>query len=501
MKTTLKILAVIVAIITVFTSSIVTTQAADSRWPDDPELTYRDDFDWGAVMHAPQWGPAYSSGNLETQLHQLKEMGSTLLRIDATGDVGILDKTVMLCNTYGIKVMLIVYIPGRTFDTEVAIDPAAIEEHFYAYAKRYDGTNGCGKVDYIQLDNEMDVQIMGWTDMKGSGMEISEYPEPSLRKITEQVSYAVRGIRSGNPNVKIIINIAYVHYGILKYFQENGIEWDITGHDWYSDMFSIGNPNYDPTDRSQNFHNAGKELYDLFGKPIIICETNQWTNALNNMPIDDEGYPDDPDIKASMLDGTWWDPFVLCLEDYYNQDYVIGCTIYEFYDELAHQSGTTAGSDYLGEAHFGLMEAGTNGLFIKAKPIYERCKAMFGGGPVEMLDWDEVEASFRPEEEEKDDANSDDTGDESTALGEKYEIITNDHVTTIIPDPITVTPDPINREETTTETVYRKVPVSSGKFFTWPIIVSFVVGGVALLITAGAVTYVILKKKKAKDLK
>ena len=283
MKNLFKILAVIIALATVITSSIVITKAEENKWPNDPDLSYRQDFDWGAVMHAPQWGPAYNLSNLETQLHQLAEMGSRLLRIDATGNVGALDKTVKLCNTYGIKVMIIVYIPGRTFDPDVEVDLEEIEIHFRTYAKRYDGTNGCGKVDYIQLDNEMDVSIMGWTNMNGQGKNISDYPRLSLEKITAQVKAAQQGIRNGNPNVKIIINMAYVHYGILKFFQQEGVEWDVTGHDWYSDMFNIGNEGkYDPTNRDLNFHNSGKELYELFNKPIIICETNQWSNEHNS---------------------------------------------------------------------------------------------------------------------------------------------------------------------------------------------------------------------------
>lgn len=502
MKILTKILAVVIALVTVFTSSMVFAFADDPtyKWPSDPVLTYRDDFDWGSVMHAPSWGPAYSAGNLEQQLHQLAEMGGKLLRVDATGNVGVLDKTVKLCNAYGIKVLLIVYLPSRTFDPDVSFDVEEIETHFRIYAKRYDGNSGCGKADYIQLDNEMDVGIMGWTSMNGYGTEISEYPEDSLKTITEQVKAAVKGIRNGNPNVKIIINIAFVHYGLLKYFQQNGVEWDITGHDWYTDMLWYGNSDYDVTDRSQNFYKSGQELYDLFGKPIIICETNMWTNAYNGSPVDEEGYLSIPDVKAGMIDGSYWDPLVFLLEDYYNEDFVIGCTIYEFYDELVHQSGET----WSGEAHFGMMEAGINGLFIKAKPIYYRCKRIFGGDTVEKLDWEKVEAMY-----EKDDGGGGDDGDNTSSTtdtsssttdqtGGTYETITKHNYTTVTPDPIIVTPEPINKEVTQTETVNRKIPVSSGKFFTLPIILSFVIGGVAILLAAGAVTYVVIKKKSSK---
>lgn len=339
---------------------------------NDPVLNYRDDFKWGSVMHAPDWGLPYRPDNLELQIKQLRDMGGTLLRVDAVGNFSHIDKTVKLCNAYGIKVMLIVYIPGKTFDSTAKVDLEAIKTHFRTYATRYDGKHGCGKADYIQIDNEMDVAIMGWTGMGGNGINISEYPESSLKAITAQVKAASEGIASAGTDIKRIINIAWVHYGILKYFKQEGVEWDITGHDWYQDMFGYGG-------NADEYYASGQELYDLFGKPIIICETNMWMNSYN-------GNTDYPDYSQY----SWWDPLVECLQDYYEKDFVIGCVIYEFYDEPTHQSGNA----WTGEAHFGMMEVNTNGSFKTAKPIYYRCKHLFGGDEVDKLLWHTVEDEY-----------------------------------------------------------------------------------------------------------
>ena len=340
-----------------------------SSFEDDPVLNYRDDFDIGAVMHAPNWSLSYRFDNIELQLKQLVEMGGSLLRIDAVDNFTQLDKTVKLCNAYGIKVMLIVYIPGRTFDPDVEVDLEAIRKHYRTYATRYDEKHGCGKIDYIQIDNEMDVAIMGWAGMGGSGSEISEYPEPALSKITEQVKAASEGIDDAGTDVKRIINIAWVHYGLLKYFYQAGVEWDITGHDWYQDMFGYGG---DPSE----FYGSGQELYDLFKKPIIICETNMWMSYYT----DDDGTID-PDYKKS----SWWDPLVEAIQDYYNKDFVIGCTVYEFYDEQ-NQNG--------GEGHFGMNEVNADGTFKAHKPIYYRVKHLFDGQETEQLVWHEVEPEY-----------------------------------------------------------------------------------------------------------
>lgn len=501
MKTILKLLALVVALATVFTSSMVFTSAEEDRWADDPILTSRDDFDWGAVMHAPSWGPAYSTGNMELQLHQMAEMGCTLLRVDATGNVGALDKTVQLCNAYGIKVMLIVYNPQETYDINAQVDYEAIETHYRTYAQRYDGKHGHGKADYIQIDNEMDVTLMGWAGMGGAGREISEYPVDSLEALSEQMKSAVKGIKNSGADVQSIINIAYVHYGLLKYFHQDGVEWDITGHDWYSDMFNVGNSTnafsqLDPStaNRDMNYHNSGKELWDLFGKPIIICETNAWANSLNGQSVDETGYPEYFKELLTNEDATFWDGFVYCCEDYYNQPYVIGCTVYEFYDELAHQSGET----WLGEAHFGMIETNANGTFKKPKPIYYRLKRMWGGGDVEMIDWKKLDAELNGGDEEEEDSSGGTTGGSTTTVG----TATKEEVTYYVtPDPIVITPDPINKEETTVETVYRKVPVNKNDFFTVPMIISLIVGGVSLLVAIAAVIYSIIRKSAAKKVK
>ena len=193
-----------------------------SSFVNDPVLNYRNDFNWGAAIHAPRWGLPYRSDNIELQIKQLAEMGGTLLRVDAVEDLNHLDKTVKLCNAYGIKVLLVVYIPGRTYDSSVSVDLDAIKKHFRTYATRYDGKHGCGKADYIQIDNEMDVSLMGWTGVETHGKDIANYDAKALAHITKQVRAASEGIAEAQTDIKRIINIAWVHYGILKYFYKGG---------------------------------------------------------------------------------------------------------------------------------------------------------------------------------------------------------------------------------------------------------------------------------------
>lgn len=343
-----------------------------SSFIDDPVLNYRDDFDWGVVMHTPHFGMPYRPANTETQIKQLADMGCKLLRIDATDDLIQLDKTVKLCNAYGIKVMLIVYLPDRTFDKTVSIDTEKIKKHYRTYTTRYDGKHGCGKIDYIQIDNELDVAIMHTTGIINEGSQIYHYDADALKTITKQVKAASEAIKESGTDAKRIINIGWIHFGIMKYFYLNGVEWDVSGHDWYQDMFGYGG-------NVEELYGAGQEYYNLFKKPIIICETNMWMNAYN-------GTTDYPDYYKS----SWWDPLVKCLQNYYEKDYVIGCTVYEFYEEPMYQPT----EEWYGEAHFGMMEIYEDGTFKSAKPIYYRLKHLYGGEDVSQFRWIEIEDDY-----------------------------------------------------------------------------------------------------------
>ena len=343
---------------------------ADMSVINDPVLNYRDDFAWGSMIHAREWGSSFKASNLELQLQQLASVGCKLLRVDIRDtSYDQLDKTVKLCNAYGIKVMGIAYMPGRTFDPNATVNYDYLKQYYREIATRYDGKHGCGKIDYLQIDNELDNHLIGYAGGGGNFMNISDFPKASLEKIASQVDTAIDAVHEANPDMKTIINIAWVHYGILKYFYEYGVEWDITGHDWYSDMFGYGG-------NSSEYYAPGPELYKMFGKPIIICETNMFMNIWN-------GATEYPDYNNP----NWWNPLVECFKDYYAKDYVIGCVVYEFWDELGHQKGDT----WMGEAHFGMIEADKNGNFIKYKPIYDRCKTIFGGGDVQKLNWSVVE--------------------------------------------------------------------------------------------------------------
>lgn len=453
-KTTVTLLFVLI----VLTVSVLPLSASE-----DPVLTYREDFNWGVCMHTPGGVPTYGAANIEEQLYLAAQMGCKLIRVDA-GMPLYLDKFVKLCNAYGMKVMLIVYIPDRTFSDNYNLE--TVEQWYKTYATRYDGRHGCGKADYIQIDNEMDLPLLASAHPNGNvpdGSVKTHYKESELKNLTEQVKAAVRGIKASGSDVKTIINFSWLHYGMLEYFYNNGVEWDIVGHDWYSNMFQLSTRN--------DAYWSGETVYQKFKKPIIICETNMFGKTADF----DENDPSN------------WDDLVVAMKSYYSKDYVIGATLYELSDEVEKK-----GTSYNQEANFGFLYTNDDGSIKGKKPVFDRIRNIFGGGEVKRVDWSLLEGKNDTPPSFDGQPNDEQTADDYTSPNNN----SSGTVTVIKPDPIIIIPDPITKEITQVETVIRKVPVPSGEIFTTPVIISVAVGGSALLVVIGSVVYVLVKRKR-----
>ena len=444
----LKRIILFITVVSVFMSSF-TTYAAKA----DPVLTSREDFLWGACMHTPSINATiYGEKNTEEQIHLAAKMGAKIIRTGIASNVTHTDKVVRLANAYGMKVMAVISIPGKTFDADAEVDLQRIKDTYQTWATRYDGKHGFGKIDYIQIDNEMYKELMGRFGVATEGSSISNYNLSDLAVLTPQVKAATEGIKASGSDVKSVINFAFRHYGMLDYFYQNGVEWDVVGHDWYSDGIQ-----YDIS-RGKTPYQIGDELYEKFGKEVILCEHNVLGTGFDF---------DDNDVSN-------WDILVDTMEDYYKREYVIGAIFYEICER---------------EAHFGLCFTKTNGEIIGPKPIYTRIQKIIGGNDnLAKLDWAKVEASYGvPKTEDSEDGLTS-SGVSQSGGGVREEI-------TVIEN----TPDPIIKKNTTTEVTVKKIPVWSGKIFTLPIIISAVLLILALGYTTFTIVYLIKKKKSNKQ--
>ena len=458
----MKLFKRIICLITVL--AVLSSSSVFNAAKVDPVLTSRKDFLWGVCVHTPSINTAiYGAGNTEEQIHLAAKLGVKIIRTGIeSSNVSHTDKVVRLANAYGIKIMAVISIPGKTYDADSPVDLERIRDVYKTWATRYDGKHGFGKIDFIQIDNEMDNELMGRFGVATEGSSISNYNLSDLAVLTPQVKAATEGIKASGSDIKSVINFAFRHYGMLDYFYQNGVEWDVIGHDWYSDGMQ-----YD-INQGKTPYQIGDELYEKFGKEVILCEHNVLGTGFDF---------DDNDVSN-------WDVLDDVMEDYYKRDYVIGAIFYELCDQINRQKEEV----YEREAHFGLCFTKPNGVIIGPKPIYTRIQKIIGGNNnLAKLDWEKVEATYdTPEtEDSKVDLPSGNVSQNQGGTREEITVIEN-------------TPEPIIKKNTTTEVTVKKIPVWSGKIFTLPIIISAILAILALGYTAFTIVYLIRKKKSTK---
>ena len=321
----------------------------------DPLLTQRPDFLWGMNLHSNAY-TGYPTSLMEEQLHLCAQMGCTLIRGGHDGDFQNTDKLVRLCNKYGMKVMICTDPCIKT--TDGAYSPENCYTLFYTLASRYNGKNGCGKIDYIQISNEVD----NWTVLHDpsfcNGNTLTEYKESQMEMVCERFATAVRGIRDADSDVKSVINVAWEHYGLLTYLYEHGLDWDVVGYDWYEDMAAIYRS------RGKRDFEIAETVYGLYHKPILICESNIFKSELVNQE-----------------DASNWDILVDIMRDAYRYPFVEGLCFYELCDEMYHETPGT----FEREAHYGFVYAERDGAMRGVKPVYNRMRAILGGKDVPKI--------------------------------------------------------------------------------------------------------------------
>ena len=250
---------------------LVSDAHATEPWPNDP------DFLVGVAAHpslgAPTWWSGYggSDADIEMQIHLAAEMGSKIYRIDAqivTADI--IEKVITLCRRYGMEVMPIL-------DSESSAE---------ILAKQFRG-----RVKYYQVKNEMNVAAHKsiWLD----GTRISDFkmstdiPRPKdeecLDLLIADTVRIIKRIRAEDPDVEILINGTWTHYGFLDYafarFSEEGVDIDLIGWDWYSDMEDNRAGHSSTID---GLNSVAKYLHDHYGqKDILICEYNMWVPSFD----------------------------------------------------------------------------------------------------------------------------------------------------------------------------------------------------------------------------
>lgn len=298
---------------------------AGTAWFDDVRLNkqYRDNYVWGITGHSKS-RYNYSLTPLANQMQKGADLGigyyrigtDPVIRSDGTYDWTYLDEVVDTAYDKGLKVYLTIY-------ASLGLSPAVLEQRAEDLASRYQG-----KIAYYQLGNENDLKCILGAQYDGSSP--SHYDSAAYADVRDKLIALSTGIRSGDPYAKRVLNMTWKHTAFLEMLNDDGVEWEVTGLDWYSNMGS-----------------ATSTLNKLQTYPqpeILIAEVNTRNGT----------YTATEQEQADYITQT-------ASEFYYDApSKVNGYMVYELLDEPAHAGG---------EGHYGLVY-NTGGMFGPDKLAY-----------------------------------------------------------------------------------------------------------------------------------
>lgn len=484
-----RILSLILIFALVFGLAI-SVQGAGSSRPVAVDLKSRDDFGWGINIHHRGYA-AYPEAMLEQHINLVAKSGSDWIRLNGSmpsdNDWTYLDTVVGLANKYGLKIVMVVEPPK-----DMGLDYITL--YCKVMAKRYNGEDGRGFVDVFQFWNEVDLPLLKdkYGDGAPSGSSPDDYytiPVDDAADLPEYLEYfkaAKKGLEEAGGKSKLMVNFASTHWGMIKYYLDNGLKIDVIGWDQYTvDPYDLELSAKTIKQSCNNFYNDVIEKHNV---PVMVAETNLHMGFVNQ---EDRENPT-LDTYAALVD---------MLYIFHNESWIKGVILYELLDEVTH------GTDNQ-EAWFGLIKCDRTGAIGEPKAIYTEYQRLLGGNN-DLAVVNRSEINLKPYEalivDTADDSNlkdEDDTSDFIDTLPEDdyddSDVIIDDETDDVVIEDVD-TEEEVKTEEVIIENIITPVKTVKAKEITkktpWKLGIG--IAAAMLLIPAAYITiYILIKKKK-----
>jgi hypothetical protein len=202
-------------------------------------------FIWGVNGHPGiQMAYAPSGEGLRRQLRYVRRLGATHYRVDIYPDslgrepfyfdgvakeaarLGVTILPVLIAHPKAHADTLSNYLLGRAIGLR--------------FAMRHRG-----QFTHVEAGNELELPTLRFTiDTSQSppkvnhweGFSLDNYVDSLLRKTTAFLRGMTDGIHQGSPGTKVIINGAWRHFGYFEALKRDGVDFDVYGYHWYSEM-------------------------------------------------------------------------------------------------------------------------------------------------------------------------------------------------------------------------------------------------------------------------
>jgi len=255
-------------------------------------------FAWGVNGHPTQQAVYSGAETLRSQLNYLLALGATHYRVDLTVDTlgsvasfpsGLslsFDRVLQAASDRGITLL-----PVLTRRPDYRVSPETNFRTGYLIGRRFAERYGW-QLCQIEAGNETEEgalrysaatdPLTGRSDTNyWAGTQLDHYDPERLNTVLHFLGGLTRGLREGAPQVQIVIDVAGRHYGFFEALERAGVDFDIYGLHWYSDMDDAGG----------GFAAALEELERPPRRPlpIWVTEVNRRGGSQAERPGDDQG--------------------------------------------------------------------------------------------------------------------------------------------------------------------------------------------------------------------
>ena len=237
-------------------------------------------FQLGINGHPLSTAP-YLSIAPETQIQMLKTLGMKNYRIsvltDSYGKLNSYDYPPLRNAAINGNIKLYPVIVPRTLDLNASAS-AAYES---GKAIGFGFGNLYGKdFDYYELGNELELRII----RAGThGNRPEDYNLSGFNILAAYLKGMDEGLKLGDFGAKTIINAGWVHYAYLEMLEDAGVNFDVVGYHWYSNMEGNVNKTFGISDISV-------KLSDTFKKPIWFTEVNYRNGSMGGLELEEAAW-------------------------------------------------------------------------------------------------------------------------------------------------------------------------------------------------------------------
>lgn len=315
-------------------------------------------MNFGMNIHNGNYN-SYPAADIEKNINSCKELGMDIVRFNqssvAPEGIEEIKRVSNLCHANDMKLMLVV--DTRAYSSIESLDE--IETKMAEYYKKLSSAL-LDAVDIYQIYNEMDVHCMGGNIANifltpADGKEKGEYDCVLWERSVAAVKGALKGMKEGYPEGKTCINFAWWHTALIYELYNQGLRWDITGIDWYSDCEEVSSIESLMNDVTAHIPDTD----------IMICETNYWMNLHHRYPEERKEA-----LKIAENRYKWqaeWVPEFIDTLIKCNNPRLKAVIFYELLDEPNFEIDS---GKYNGESHFGFIECDIKGQNQIKKPAF-----------------------------------------------------------------------------------------------------------------------------------